>query len=100
MTIRAFKLDGLEDICEDYGQSAVYLGTIPQCPHRFILDDHHIFIADKPQLVCGNTAAMVGQTRLGKHFKVTGDRSRHFGKFLCAPAAALDKTQNADSGCC
>ena len=29
MTIRAFKLSSLEDICEDYGQVAVYLGTDP-----------------------------------------------------------------------
>jgi hypothetical protein len=28
-TIRAFKLDSLEDSCEDYGQLATYLGTVP-----------------------------------------------------------------------
>jgi SAM-dependent methyltransferase len=88
ITVRAFKLDGLEDICEDYGQTATYLGTIPECPHHFPLDDHHTFVTGKPMLVCGNTAAMVQETRFGRHFRVTGDRSIHFGPFPCAPAPA------------
>jgi arsenite methyltransferase len=86
MTVRAFKLDALEDICEDYGQVATYLGTIPECPHQFELDDHHLFKTGKPMLVCGNTAAMVEESRFGKHFKVTGDRRTHFGPFPCGPA--------------
>ena len=64
MTIRVFKLDTLEDICEDYGQVATYLGTIPEYPHQFALDDHHLFKTGKPTLVCGNTAAMVQDARL------------------------------------
>ena len=32
MTIRAFRLNSLEDVCEDYGQVAVYLGTDPEIP--------------------------------------------------------------------
>lgn len=85
MTIRAFKLPCLEDICEDYGQIAVYNGTIADCPHSFSLDDHHTFYTGKPMLVCGNTAAMVQDTRFGRHFTVTGDRSEHFGAFPCGP---------------
>jgi SAM-dependent methyltransferase len=84
LTVRAFKLD-LEDLCEDYGQVATYLGTIPESPHRFVLDDHHTFESGRPMLVCGNTAAMVQQTRYGKHFRVVGDKSTHFGPFDCAP---------------
>jgi len=80
-TVRAFKLDGLEDICEDYGQVAVYDGSIPGNPHFFDLDDHHRFFTNKPMLVCGNTAAMVSGTRYGKAFRVIGDRSVHFGRF-------------------
>ena len=34
-TVRAFKVDGLEDRCEDYGQVATYRGTIPDHPHAF-----------------------------------------------------------------
>ncbi|MEJ2684761.1 MAG: methyltransferase domain-containing protein [Candidatus Sulfobium sp.] len=98
MTLRAFKLDSLEDICEDYGQTAVYLGTIPDNPHRFALDDHHLFIAGKPMLVCGNTASMLGETRYATHFQLTGNRAAHFGPFGCAPAAA--RNENDEGGCC
>ncbi|MDP2645767.1 MAG: methyltransferase domain-containing protein [Desulfobacterales bacterium] len=102
MTVRAFKLANLEDICEDYGQTAIYRGTIPELPHRFPLDDHHLFMAGKPRLVCGNTAAMVGETRFARHFKVIGDRTSHFGPFDCAPAAAKNARGDPGSGnsCC
>lgn len=102
MTVRAFKLDGLEDICEDYGQVATYLGTIPGFPHAFNLDDHHTFVTGKPMLVCGNTAAMVQETRFGRHFRVTGDRSIHFGPFPCGPAPSPASAADACSGgaCC
>ncbi|UOD35696.1 methyltransferase domain-containing protein [Deferribacteraceae bacterium V6Fe1] len=80
-TVRVFKLEDLEDKCEDYGQVATYLGTIVQEPHSFILDDHHIFEKGKPMLVCGNTASMLSQTRYARHFKVFGDRSNHYGLF-------------------
>jgi hypothetical protein len=85
MTVRAFKLDGLEDCCEDYGQVATYLGTMPDSPTAFILDDHHRFIAGKPMLVCGNTAAMVGESRFGRHFRVDGDRTVHFRTLRLLP---------------
>ena len=80
-TVRAFKLDDLEDICEDYGQVAYYDGSIPGHPHFFELDDHHRFFTGKPMLVCGNTASMVSNTRYSKAFKVIGDRSVHYGAF-------------------
>ena len=70
MTIRVFKLDNLEDICEDYGQFAIYKGTIKDSPHSFSLDDHHTFYKNKPLLVCGNTASMLNETRYKKHFQV------------------------------
>ncbi|MCF7907456.1 MAG: arsenosugar biosynthesis radical SAM protein ArsS [Candidatus Omnitrophica bacterium] len=102
MTIRAFKLDDLEDICEDYGQTAVYLGTISGCAHQFKLDDHHLFFTGKPMLVCGNTASMLSNTRYGKHFKIVGDKSRHFGPFPCGPTPAASKTDVVKTGgsCC
>ena len=85
-TIRAFKLD-VEDRCEDFGQVAYYLGTVPEFPHGFVLDDHHLFKTGMPHLVCSNTAAMLAQTRYAKHFKVLGDTSTHYGLFDCAPVA-------------
>ncbi len=101
ITIRAFKLDTLEDICEDYGQTAVYQGTIKESPHTFVLDDHHEFIAGKPMPVCGNTAAMVQDTRFGRHFDVRGDRLTHYGPFDCIPAAGRsEKNEDAGGECC
>ena len=101
MTVRAFKLDNLEDICEDYGQVATYKGTIPNRPHYFNLDDHHRFFAAKPMLVCGNSAAMVQNTRFSQHFIVDGNRSTHFGPFDCGSGPAVSQDNVAyDSGCC
>lgn len=102
MTIRAFKLNDLEDICEDYGQIATYLGDIPNFPHRFVLDDHHIFIAKKPMLICGNTASMLQNTRYARHFKVIGDKTTHFGPFNCTPASSKITVEDTNSGgaCC
>jgi SAM-dependent methyltransferase len=98
-TIRAFKLD-LEDLCEDYGQIAVYRGTIPGHPHVFDLDDHHRFFTGKPMMVCGNTASMLQATRYGAHFEVRGDRSVHFGAFDCAPGAAAAENRDSSGGAC
>jgi len=99
-TIRAFKLDDLEDICEDYGQTAVYKGTIPEAQHFFDLDDHHRFIAHKPMLICGNTASMLSKTRLAPHFMVSGDRSRHFGPFACGTATEKAESGTYGGACC
>jgi SAM-dependent methyltransferase len=99
ITIRAFKLDCLEDRCEDYGQVATYRGTIPHATHSFTLDDHHEFVTGKPMLVCGNTAAMLGETRYAPHFVIQGDRSRHFGLFPCGRAADTQAV-SSDGKCC
>ena len=88
LTVRAFKLDCLEDICEDYGQGATYLGTIPGHPHAWQLDDHHRQITGKPMLVCGNSAAMLEETRFGRHFRISGNRTTHFGPFDCSVPTA------------
>ncbi|GJQ27683.1 MAG: methyltransferase [Phycisphaerae bacterium] len=101
MTIRAFKIASLEDKCEDFGQVATYLGTIAHCPHSFVLDDHHEFITGKPMLVCGNTAAMLAETRFSAHFRVQGDRSHHFGLFPCGPAeSGAAGSASIAGGCC
>ena len=100
VTIRAFKINTLEDLCEDYGQTATYHGTINGHPHAFDLDDHHRFFTGKPMLVCGNTAAMLTETRYAPHFTVTGDRSTHFGPFDCAPAIPRANDDSDSGGAC
>ena len=99
LTVRAFKLD-IEDKCEDHGQVATYLGTIAGQPHQFVLDDHHTFETGRPMLVCGNTAAMVADTRYGSHFKVLGDTSQHFGLFDCGASPVAVAAGEAVSGSC
>jgi SAM-dependent methyltransferase len=101
LTLRAFKLP-LEDRCEDYGQFAVYKGTLSECPHAFTLDDHHTFFAGKPMAVCSNTAAMLSQTRFASHFTVHGNTETHYGLFDCAPVATSLAAAGtaAPGGCC
>ena len=100
LTIRVFKLDSLEDLCEDYGQIAYYQGTISGSPHGYRLDDHHYFETGRPVLVCGNTAAMLEQTRLKSHFHIQGDRSVHFGAFDCHTSSPEQQTVNGGNGAC
>jgi SAM-dependent methyltransferase len=105
-TVRAFKLDDLEDICEDYGQVAHYNGRVPGHPHYFDLDDHHRFFTNRPMLVCGNTSSMLMNTRFAKAFTVT-ERVAHFGAFAgCGSSSSPTEAENAQpksccsTGCC
>ena len=99
LTVRAFKLD-IEDKCEDHGQVATYLGTVPGQAHQFVLDDHHTFETGRPMLVCGNTAAMVAETRYAPHFRVLGDTSQHFGLFDRGTAPVVASADALPGGCC
>lgn len=99
ITVRAFKLD-LEDRCEDYGQVAIYLGTIKDQANYFILDDHHLFETNKPMAVCKNTAMMISETRFGEHFKLIGNTEAHFGIFDCAPVVNAKAIDCSTGACC
>lgn len=98
VTVRAFKI-ALEDRCEDFGQVAVYKGSLPEYPHFFDLDDHHHFETGRPLRVCGNTADMLELGRYSGNFEIWGDKSTHFGLFDCAPP---NKRLSIESGaaCC
>lgn len=99
MTIRAFKLD-LEDRCEDFGQVATYLGTVPEHPHAFDLDDHHHLETGRPMLVCGNSADMLGKSRYAPHFRIDGEKITHFGLFDCAPPPPKPAGESTGGACC
>jgi SAM-dependent methyltransferase len=99
MTWRAFNLP-LEDRCEDYGQLATYLGTLPEHAHRFALDDHHLFENGKPLRVCGNTADMLAGSRYSSHFEIIGGKAKHFGLFDCATPAGAKDSSTSDLACC
>ena len=104
--MRGFKLP-LEDQCEDYGQVAVYKGTIEGHEKSFTLDDHHILIAGSPMRVCKNTADMLTGTRFATHFHVS-EPLAHLGLFDCGPSDANSAVNvnedsfafNGGSSCC
>lgn len=101
VTYRLWKLDGLEDACEDYGHIAVYRGGIPESPFKFELDRNHVFEKDRPEKVCGNTALMLSQTRLRDYFEVTGNFDRHFGLFKdCGTQARDEESSDRGGSCC
>ena len=101
-TFRLFKLGGLESACEDYGQAVIYRGSIPEHPHRFILDKHHDIETGRVFPVCGNTWRMLHDTRFRAHFDFIGDFDRHFGLFAgCGGGLPFDETENsAGLSCC
>jgi arsenite methyltransferase len=103
VTYRLFKLPGLDDQCEDYGQSAVYRGGVEGAEWLFWLDDHHAFERGRPERVCANTAAMLSETRFSRWFAITGARDQHYGAFPCGPtmaAAQFDSQAPGKPGSC
>ena len=96
--LRGFNLP-LEDACEDYGQVAVYRGTLPDQPEAFSLDAGHRFVAGTALRVCKNTADMLTGSRYADHFEVTPPMS-HLGLFDCGPASAPEPTAATSAGGC
>lgn len=92
------KLAGLDAQCEDYGQVATYRGGIDGAETLFWLDDHHAFERGRPERVCGNTAAMLTDTRFARWFDVTGARTTHFGAYPCGPTLAAAQYQASAAG--
>jgi arsenite methyltransferase len=101
LTVRAFKCPAtIEDLCEDYGQVATYLGGIDGALHAFVLDDHHTFEQGRPMLVCGNTASMLEDTRFAPYFNIDGNRDTHFGLFDCSTPMASGASESSSGACC
>jgi len=103
ITYRLFKLDTLDNFCEDYGQLATYQGNISSSPSLFHLDKKHAFEVGRPERVCANTAAMLAKTRYSKHFKIEGSKSVHYGSFDCSATMAsqqYNSEKDSNSDCC
>lgn len=102
---RLFKLDDLENHCEDYGQAVIYRGTVVRCPYRFDLDGHHEIETGKVFPVCGNTWKMLHDTRFKRHFDFIGQFEKHFGIYdgcgtMIPYASARGSAGDASGGCC
>ena len=102
-TYRLFKLDSLEEGCEDYGQAVIYRGTVPDASNVFKLDQSSLFPKGKVVPVCGNTFEMLASTRFAPHFELIGGREHHFGRFeACGQRDPFSGTEPAvsESSCC
>lgn len=100
LTVRAFKIEELEDRRESYGQYAVYN---PSGGSGFKLDVDYNFVQGVPLPVDGNTAAILQKSRFSKAFSVT-KAGPHQGLFSPeieggAMAAMINSKQKASSCC-
>ena len=89
MKVRLFKPQTLEESSQNYGHFAVYLGTIPEMPDQFALDQDHLFVTGEQRRVCGNTAAILRGTRYAQHFRVYDNRAIHRSPFVPGEAAGV-----------
>lgn len=101
VTYRLFKMDGLEEDCEDYGQAVRYKGSIKGKPNSFDLDDHHNFQKGKIESVCGNTYLMLKESRFEEDFDFYGNFETHYGIFEgCGGAMPFSIGESEDELCC
>lgn len=84
-TVRAIKGVALERCEQDYGQTATYLGTMPENKRYFDLSSEVRLIKGKPVAISGNMAAMLSGSRYAKHFKIT-PAGQHRGLYDYASA--------------
>lgn len=100
---RLFKIDKIEDACEDYGQRVKYLGTMAEAPENFYFDVNHQFKKNRVVPVCGNTFRMLQDSRFKNAFYFKGDFSEHYGPFDCVLPVSNDSENGescSGSGCC
>ena len=101
VTYRLFKIDGLEDECEDYGQAIMYKGGIANNEHSFDLDGGHHFEKGKIESVCGNSYKMLFDTRYKENFEFYGTWDTHYGVFEgCGGSMPFDSEVGGEGGCC
>lgn len=105
VTARLMKLDDLEPACEDYGQAVIYKGGVKGMERVFKLDTEHEIEVGRIFPVCGNTLAMLRETRFAPYFEVVGDGATHYGLFpgCAAPdvfAPVEGEAAASAGGCC
>ncbi len=80
MTVRTIKSFDFEDREEDYGQTATYLGNMPENKRYFDLSEEIRLIKDKPVAISSNMATLLTQSRYARYFSVSSKRS-HVGNY-------------------
>jgi arsenite methyltransferase len=102
-TCRLFRAAALECSEENYGQSAVYLGSIAEHPDRLRLDSQQTFDTGQETPISGNTAEILSSTRFNDHFRLIGDKKQHFGSFSDNSVSELfsaSERPSSGSSCC
>ncbi len=101
VTYRLFKIDELEEDCEDYGQAVCYRGSIKGKQNSFDLDEHHNFQTGKIESVCGNTYLMLKESRFADDFDFHGTFDTHYGIFEgCGGAMPFTIDNSGEEPCC
>ncbi|MEM9738442.1 MAG: methyltransferase domain-containing protein [Pseudomonadota bacterium] len=104
VTARLMKLQGLDVACEDFGQAVIYRGGVPGMEDVFKLDTGHEIEVGRVFPVCGNTLAMLIDTRFAEFFDVIGTGDTHYGLFPGCGApdvfAPVEGLEPAAGGCC
>ncbi|MEE4184714.1 MAG: methyltransferase domain-containing protein [Gammaproteobacteria bacterium] len=98
-TYRLFKVAEPDAGAEDFGQRAIYHGTIPRHAEHWQLDAETGFAAGAETPVSRNTAALLRQSRFAPHFDLLGDDGSHLGAFG-DNLTELPFSVRARSGCC
>ncbi len=103
-TYRLFKIEGLENACEDYGQAVEYKGGIENSEQAFLLDKHHFIERGRQFPVCGNTFRILNGSRFRDYFEFYGGWGTHFGIFEgCGTDLPFNKKagiQDKTGSCC
>jgi hypothetical protein len=102
-TYRLFSFAGAEAGSENYGQTAVYRGTIPQHADELRLDKRFVFKTGESTPICGNTSRLLKASRFAPFFEIIGDDSLHLGVFGSKEGHfpfAEDASEEATSSCC
>ncbi len=100
-TYRLFKIQQLEDACEDYGQAVIYKGSIETSTDFFALDKHHYIERNRVFPVCGNTYLMLNNSRFSEDFEFLGSFDNHFGIFKgCGSEIPFNDDKNINQNCC
>lgn len=79
LTVRVLKSAFTEDVCESYGETVTYDGSLVDYPDYFLFEHNIKFGAGDARTVCGNVSALALHSRYAKVFTVTGNRSTHIG---------------------
>ena len=112
ITCRLINSSAAEDICEAFGETITYKGTLPDYPDYFLFDTTHKFPTGITCTVCSNVTACVGyESRYAQVFDITGCAcpENHLGEIagdtIIKTAPAFDGVRDEDdievqASCC